>query len=309
MSKFILALDASQLALYQTCPLQWYYRYKENLSLTTAPKKNAADSGTLMHLLLDYYYTLRAQDPIGNKLQQADVVVQRFTTEATVLTLFPDTQETHELETFLCKRFFLYVQRYMLDDFNVEIKNNIFPVELGFSKLLYEDIYVKFIVEGRIDLISPIHTQGLYCWIDHKTQSKNYTLYNYIPQFKTYAWATGYNYGMINYIGMQEDKDSSLLKKGFLFKRNLIHFPTEMIQAWEKTMLNIFYTICRKLTITDAPEEVFNVARNDSACAGAFNYNPCQYTYICEEFNPEMKQRIKEFKYTVREPWTPWRPE
>ena len=307
MPKFILALDASQLYTFQVCPLQWYYRYKENLNLTTAHKKDAADAGTLIHDLLANYYLLRAQDPISNKLQQADVVVQKFTTEAKVLSLFPDTQETKELEAFLCKRFFLYVQRYMLDDFNVELKNNIAPIELGFSKLLYEDTYVKFIVEGRIDLLS--NMQSLPCWVDHKTQSKNYTLYKYTPQFKTYAWATGYSYGMINYVGMQEDKDSSLLKRGMLFKRDLIYFTKEMIKEWECKMISIFFEIYKKLTFPAMTEEIFKLVRNDSSCAGAFNYNPCQYTYLCEEFDSEIKQKIKEFKYSVQEHWTPWKSE
>lgn len=295
MSKFILTLDASQISTFQWCPLSWWYSYKENL-IKKGIKTTALDTGTLVHSLLDIYYNLRAAEPNVDKLIQASAAIESFK-------LAKLTQDL-ELENFLCQRFLLYVQRYLSDDFNVIVNNGVSGVELGFSKVLYEDSNVLFIVEGRIDLINYI--QGdIPAFTDHKSQSRFNELYGYTPQFKTYAWATGYEYGIVNYFGLQDDKDNKLLKAGKLFRRTLIHFEPWMIQEWELKMLNIFWDIKNLIDGPMIELAIYNV-RNDNSCAGSFNSNPCQFTDICEIGNFEMKQKIKEFKYNKKESWTPW---
>ena len=165
MSKFTLTLDASQIQLYQTCPLAWYYSYKENLDLAGISQKVAADKGTLVHDLLDIYYNLRARDPLGNKLSQAQDAIGLFISKDITKELFPDGEiekgkvvtTTEELEFFICNRFILYVQRWINDDFNVSINNGIPGVELGFSKLLYENSEVRFILDRKSTRLNSSH--------------------------------------------------------------------------------------------------------------------------------------------------------
>src|SRR5947208_16161364 len=147
--KFTLTLDASQIYEFQMCPLLWYYHYKENLRLIGLAV-DALDKGTLVHNLLDLYYGLRWEEPKVSELIHAQEAINSFKQSKITESYFPN--EFKELEEFLCLRFLLYVQRYQYQDFNLKIGSK--PVELGFSKLLYEDDEVRFIVEGRIDLIN-----------------------------------------------------------------------------------------------------------------------------------------------------------
>src|SRR5438552_2942127 len=83
MSKFTLTLDASQLKTYLICPLLWHYQYRENLRLTDTftglPLRGiAADKGTLMHKLLEIFYTLRAQDSNQNRKTLGNKTIEKF---------------------------------------------------------------------------------------------------------------------------------------------------------------------------------------------------------------------------------------
>lgn len=296
MSKFNLTLDASQIYAFKTCPLSWYYRYVKNLRLD-GTQMVAADKGTLVHNILDLYYNIRTLDNSGNKLSQASAAIELFYKSAITKTLFPSDDGT--LDKFICDRFLLYVQRWINDDFNVPVGG----VETGFSFLLHETDEVRFILEGRIDLLNSI--QGLNCFTDHKTQERTVNLYHFTPQFKTYALVTGYQYGMVNYFGMQQDKNNELLKNNKLFRRDLINFPARMIFDWRVTCIETFWKI-KSLLDSNDPEAVIWAERNEASCAGAFQSNPCQFTHICEETNWDMKERVKEFKYKVVERWSPW---
>jgi len=299
VSKFILTLDASQIQAFMTCPLQWYYKYKQNLILNTEHKP-APDKGHLVHSLLAFYYSLCAITPNENKLTQAQNAINLFKESKETLKLFPN-DINFELEDFICQRFLLYVQKYLNDDFASFAGG----VEVGFSYLLYEDTKVKFILEGRIDLITKLQN-NILCFVDHKTQSRDSSLYHYTPQFKTYALVTGYEYGIINYFGMQEDKTNNLLKANKLFRRDLIHFNKNLIEEWRIKLIQVFYQVRNVIGDNKTSEASILYLRNDSACAGAFNSNPCSFIDLCEEPNFEIKQRIKEFKFTKGEKWTPW---
>jgi len=305
--KFILTLDASQIQAFMTCPLQWYYKYKQNLILNTEHKP-APDKGHLVHSLLAFYYGLCAIMPNENRLIHANAAIIKFKESKETLKLFP-TDTNFELEDFICQRFLLYVQRYLNDDFNPLAINNAESVEVGFSYLLHEDAKVKFILEGRIDLITKLQ-DNILCFIDHKTQSRDSSLYHYTPQFKTYALVTGYEYGIINYFGMQEDKTNNLLKTNKLFRRDLIHFNKNLIEEWRIKLIQTFYNVRNILANSNNNSNTNELSliyiRNDSACAGAFNSNPCSFVDLCEEPNFELKQKVKEFKFTKGEKWTPW---
>ena len=306
--KLNITLDSQQLYTFGICPLQWYYSYKESIRLATTDQKVAADKGTLVHYLMDLYYTERATKPSESRLLHASNICQRFLSEKKTLELFPTsdliTDDNFGLDTFLCDRFMLYVHRYLNDDFKPLIVNGKPGIEVGFSKLLYEDDSVRFILEGRIDLLVDLAGGA---WVDHKSEGKYNPLYFYKVQFRTYALATGYMFGLINYFGMQEDKDRKLLKANKLFRRDLIAFKPEMIQEWKQKVLRIFWNVFYGLALPENEQEkYFYELKNESSCSGAFDSHPCQFTHLCEEYNWKFKQEIKEFKYKKVEPWVPW---
>ena len=305
MSKLNIALDASQLHEYMMCPLKWFYRYYCNLELPqVTSKREAPDMGTLMHAILDSYYNLRLFDPSGNKMVQANACVEFFKASKITAKLFPN--EVDDMEDFIARRFGLYVQNYIFNDLDV-IPGG---VELGFSKLLYEDAKVRFIVEGRIDLMNRLWMGNIFkrCFTDHKTSGLITDLYPYKIQFKTYAWATGAEYGMINYIGMQEDKTNKLLKEKKLFRRTLINFKKEMIEEWEQTMMEKFEQIYHILRKEMTIEKGFYLLRNEAECSGAYDSHPCQFCAICEEYNWDNKAMVKASSYKKVAPWSPWNP-
>lgn len=299
--KFILALDASQISEYLTCPLKWYYDYYLRLSLPEIEsKRTAPDKGTLVHLLLDWYYTAK-QDGADNN-DAAIVASKKFILQEETSRLFKKgvinkdgklEMTAKELETFLVERFFAYALRWP-NDFNVPKGG----IELGFSKLLYENDQVKFIVEGRIDLMDKMNN-GLMAVVDHKTQERAVNLYGHKIQFKTYAWAANVNYAWVNYFRLQKKYE-----EGNTFRRELIYFTPAELQDWAIRMEAVFWEIYNMLQ--DAPR-LFEMNRNDAACGGAYDSNPCQFTPLCEEYNWEMKERKKTSRYITKEAWTPWK--
>ena len=163
-----------------------------------------------------------------------------------------------------------------------------------------------FIVEGKIDGITEINqTQA---WVDHKTQSRTYDLYPYLPQFLTYTWATGLSWGILNYIALHETYDP---KK--TFRRKITMYPKHMIEAWEKRMLDIFTQINIRLQWGDhqwpdnGVDDLFYKIRNQESCAGKY-FTPCQFTQLCEiDFAAKpLLETIKASNYIKVEKWTPW---
>jgi hypothetical protein len=257
--------------------------------------------GTVMHSLLDFYY----------KKRSAVEGLQEYGTESNYMTHVKESVEEYvksevwkellseeDLE-FVIKRFTFYAINYTGSGTDFKVKKNESGeagVELGFAKELARiktssKSELVFIVEGRIDLL--IQTQSFEgdAFVDHKTQDREGTLYKYTPQFRTYAWATGMKYGIVNYIGFQKTGTPALW-----FKREIIPFSPYLIREWEGAMKSVFFDIVgggsRK--------------QNLGSCSGAFNKFPCQFTKICETESQELRESIIQVNYIQGEKWRPW---
>lgn len=296
--KKIIALDSSQLNQYMKCPLSWAYAYRENLMLTGAAR-DALDRGSIMHLYLDAFYKIKDyhQSDMNNRLSAANSIC--FKVRETALREFPDMAEGLP---FIEKRFIEYVTYYTNRDLTPLVNAGVTACELGFSKPLYEDDEYLFLVEGKIDLLHIDQNSKEMIVVDHKTQSRVNNLYDYRPQVLTYCWAAKCNYFMYNYVGLQEDKNGALLKNDNLFRRSVISVPDWMLTRWENHMLEIFWEITSVETMKDT-----NIHKNLGSCAGAFDSSPCQFHYLCETKDDNMRQHLKAFKYEVRPTWEPWK--
>lgn len=289
MPRFTLALDASQINEYLTCPRMWHYRYNRNL-VRAGRKTKALDKGTIIHQLADLYYNLRSMDPSKPHLTHCSSVIELLKAQKIKLSL---TKE--ELE-FLAMRFFQYAVRYSNGDIKPKTKHGVPAVEMGFSKILRDTPDYLYVVEGRIDLIGSY--AGVEMFMDHKTQAQAKDLYQFCPQFLTYAWATELNRGMINYIGLQAEMTEKT------FRRQLINFPKWKVHEWERTMINVFDEIRIDLE-TEKWLETSPYAMNQHACGGAFNSSPCMFTQLCETANENLKESIIKQNYEIRI-WKPW---
>lgn len=309
--KYTLTMDASALKMFQTCELMWAYAYREHIKLSStqvATKASALDKGTLVHLVLEAFYKAKLKYPAEDGYQHGQRALDAFFKHK----LVTETYFTNEEIQFIKNRFVNYVAFWRDRDLVPVKKGDAVGVELGFSKVLYEDDNVLFVTEGKIDIINSLgHDVIGFC--DHKSQERVNHLYYFRPQMLTYAWATGLNHAMINYFGLQKDF------KDHTFRRESFEIPNWMIKRWEQKMLRIYwYIYSRDMSlfklkdpsmetieyIPEANEIKFN--RNESSCSGAFDSSPCQYRYLCETGSDEMRNNIKQFKYEKVEVWQPW---
>lgn len=297
MSKYTLTLDASQLNQFGKCNLSWAYQYRECLSLSEIKTEpNALDKGTLVHLLLELFYKEIAS---GKDRVSAATQAQYLFRQNPMLEVF-----SNEYIQFIIARFNEYYIYWQGRDLIPAVKNGIPAVELGFTKVLYEDEYCLYAVEGKIDLIYMASEESLAI-CDHKSQDRENHLYFYRPQMLTYAWATGLNYAIINYFGLQKKATEKT------FRRDAIAIPDWMIKRWEDQMMYIFNHIHQMdiLAAGGDPKEWPNelkFQRNFSECSGSFDSNPCMYHHLCETESDEMRENIKKFQYHKIPKWEPW---
>jgi hypothetical protein len=307
MNKYTLALDASQLNQFGKCNLSWAYAYRENLQLS-GTSTAAMDMGTLMHSLLDKFYK---KAPLWNALGRSKcsklAIIEFHDTDAEMIKKF-SAQEIGFIE----KRFIEYVMNYEDRDLNPMIRFNdtgaaIAASELGFSKVLYEDENVLFLVEGKIDVIHIDDSSRAKVIVDHKTRGRVNQLYGYRPQVLTYTWATDCDYFMYNYVGTQDDKSGAIMKAGHIFEREVVSVPKWMRDRWQIKMLKIFWNIAvQDDNFPNFPNE-YKFEANNSNCAGSFDSSPCMFHHLCETQGDEMREHLKRFKYEKKEPWEPWK--
>ena len=304
MSKYILALDASQIKTYKDCNLLWAYLYRENLRLTSADT-SAMDKGTIMHFLLEHYYKAKAKSPNDSHIKWIQESINIFDEE---IKKYPEKAFgfDRDLLNFLKQRFTQYSFNWAGRDFTPISKNGEAAAELGFSKVLYEDDNILFLLEGRIDLM--IEYEGdRVCIVDHKTQDRETHLFDYRIQPLTYALAAGVNYTMINYVGLQKELTKTSLR------RTVTNIPNWMIERHREWILeNVFTPIYRKdfednVSDTSKYPNEFKFDRDFSNCAGAFDSHSCIFSKLCFVENQELRENLKRFHYEKVESWSPWK--
>lgn len=277
----------------------WFHSYHESLRLvTTRDDSKLLNYGSLMHSFFEVYYTLRCLNPSENYATHAKAVLELTTKfESKIRERYSFTDDDF---LFLKNRFLQYALTYGTDDFRPLLLKQRPSVELGFSKILYEDAQHLFIVEGRIDLLAQMSSETFF--VDHKLQGTARDYHPYDSQFLTYAWAT-IPRGIINYIGAQKEFSKNTLR------RNLIHFPPHIIDEWrDQTIEEVFFPLAREVARNGAggPSQA-SFRKNRFACSGAFRTNPCAFTSLCDTRSAEMVESLKNFKYIKVEPWTPWK--
>jgi hypothetical protein len=313
--KYVLALDASQIKTYDgECNLMWAYLYRENLRLSGI-KTDAMDKGTIVHYLLEQFYKILAHDPKISRVDAMNISIENFDR---LIKEHPESSYGFDKEIldFLRRRFIQYVYFWAGRDLFPAInkENNEAGIELGFSKVLYEDENVLFLLEGRIDMIhvySP-GTDPKLCVVDHKTQDREMNHFEYRVQMMTYALAADVDYSMINYIGLQKEVTPKS------FRRQTANIPKWMRERWRDYILDkVYWPIfsidkhypqphhIEHLLNEESIEQKFK--RNLSNCAGAFDTHPCMFTTLCYTENDELRALLKHQKYEVVEPWQPWK--
>lgn len=261
----ILTLDSHSLDNYQRCPKLYSYTTLQNIEPISlyAP----FEKGTVISRCLEDYY----------KKPEITGSIMKEICERNIYNNNPLNEETR---LHIQMRFLKYTQHYKNEQWKVV------AVEKGFSSLLYEDENVKFIYEGRPDLIVSLQDNRMGI-VDHKSQSRADNLYFNNNQALGYCWATGIRIFTYNYFGLQETggpKD--------WFRRSSIIFEDKQIKDWEKSTIHWYFRLMH--------DENF---QKSYQCTG--KYGVCGYHDLCEETNNLIRiDKIKrEFKQREHKAW------
>ena len=311
MSRQTLVLDSSQISTLLECEERWRLEQQEQLihinkscpAETNRPNDPIA-AGSLGHKYLEIYY--RTLGMTSDQTESAKVALA-FDPDAA------DGNDSHsfpldlELRAKVKKRFCDYLLVYAARDYAVKTARRsaigldengdlsdtfeyIPLVEQGFSYKLFESPEYLFVLEGKIDLIAEAGGQDLY--VDHKFQFRERELYKKSIQFRNYALATGLDLGIINYIRMTKDIGPKT------FVRQPISFSALERRLWKQQLIGIYIELAKKIQRGE-------LIQNFGACGGKFGYE-CEFTPICEEWNPDTKRAVKARDFTKRKEWKPW---
>lgn len=284
-----IALDSSQLSIKLKCDEKWNLAGRQHLVLSGG-KTGPLDNGTVFHKLLELYYIERFKLPVFDAAQEAKV---KFLPSKEATLINDDTK------LFLLERFTQYVMHYFQSDFEPLRIAGIPSIELGFSNTFYEDEHRKFIIEGKIDLLTRYLND--LSFVDHKTQARAMTMYPYTPQFLTYAMVTKSKKAVINVIRLHKEVSKDT------FLRIPITFAPHQIVNWQSLVMKQFLEIYSVLIKAEAEGKSPVFEKNYGECGGSFNSYPCQFTSLCELESNEsaIYQNLKKFKYHEKI-WTPW---
>jgi hypothetical protein len=271
MPKITILADSHQLSEYQRCPRLFQYSTLERKG--TRRLKDALNKGTGMHNLLYLYYksrikNLSVEKSVKNALRY--MRYQRSMTKDHTRVIYPKVLQ--------------YFAHYANETWKP------LQAEIGFSKPIYEDDEHLFVYQGKIDLLMEV--QRVNAFVDHKTQSMQKQLPQDSNQFLGYAWATGWNMGIINYINLSESKAPK-----DAFRREICNYTPQLVQEWKDTAIETFLRMA-----ADMRREKFNKQRQ--GCLGV--YGLCDFIDVCKQTSPVVIKGILERDFITKEHWSPW---
>lgn len=302
--KQIVTLDSHKIRIYLICPEMYNIAHEQNLrKVNTFPvdeKHRYMDKGTLVHKLMDTYYNLRALNPRMNAMEHGTAALKFFQSTK----LFAQSGFSAEWETLVSQRFIQYIIKYSTFEYNPLIRNGVPSVEVGFAKKIYEDDNYIFIIDGRIDLLA--HADFGNFFIDHKTQERKSELYEQKIQFCTYSLATGFNYGGVNYFGLQkkyEEKET--------LRRDFFYIPQWKIEQFKGYIIEKVFKPIAERRAEDARRRLSGVRKDQwemslNSCSGPDEKRRCELADICETEHVETRDLIKRQFFQVVPAWSPW---
>ncbi len=314
-NRLYLALDSHGLSYAQQCKKKYWLSSVEHLHglrtklvwnaetkrFTPDNKFNAFSLGTFIHDILERMNRLRLRGATGRRVPHGFPVTDDALLKIGMKRIARCKQFTQDERLF-------HTVKWM--ECFAELKKQerfLKPVgaEIGFSKVIYEDSDVCFIYEGRIDYIGRNDPSQILSWVDYKTQSKDYVLYENPNQFIGYSWVLGTNLGYVQYYGLQAgSKDATKAEiekaRGKNFRLEPIYHPPGLVNQWRSETIQTFRELASTIPLG---ERAFR--RSRAACTTA--WGTCHFTPICDNaWAPQVLEGIKRLHYR-KEQWHPWR--
>ena len=240
MEKPSIIIDASELSSYEICPFLWYSKYE--LKLRPKIAKVYMQQGSLLHVLLEYYY--KSKRDTMKPLQQ---IVEEAAEHGRIEALKFEMLEPNEISEIVFQ--FREYCRYYENENWIPVH-----VEEPFIKLLHEDDDITIYASGRPDLIFKYAGTGSYAITDHKKVQRDTPVSQLRNQFMLYSCVLGIDTFVINKIGFQKTK-----KVQERFLRQPFTYHPDLIQEWKQdTILKIKELVMAK--------ELSYFPRNRTAC-------------------------------------------
>ena len=133
LKKTIISLDSWQIKAFLTCPESFKLAFIENLRkiIYISPDKRYTDKGSLVHSILDAFYTLRALDPSGDRLKHGNAIINLIKKNKLIIEAGFD----QKFEDLIIQRFTQYLFKYSQGglDFLPLVRGTTVGVEIPFS--------------------------------------------------------------------------------------------------------------------------------------------------------------------------------
>lgn len=277
MNKITLRLDSHMLSDFQRCAQLGKFAHIEGYRPNQ--QSGGLDRGTHWHKLME----LRNQGIMNNTPWMATL---GFANTYLIENLTDKTEAP-----FYLRKLMEYDTKWSPTEKNLKILGT----EVGFSKVLWSNDQIRFIYEGKIDLLCEI--DGMKIVVDHKTQhpgfsSERYNLFPHSNQFLGYCWASKFKHVMIDYTTWS-DKETDRT-----YRRNLHPISSEITNRWKEDTIKWYWKILSYIRFND-------FSLNRAVCDG--KYGICQFADICAYAdNPALQQLKLNSGFTKEPRWEPW---
>ena len=275
MPKINIALDATMLDTFLSCPCKFDYRF--NKVKVTPNKAKPLDTGGVIHVGLETYYKeLKARAPFANALDAALVAARiELSTNSDL-----STEEGSHCLNVIEEN--LHFWKIADQSFTIE------QVEKSFAYVLYEDDKFRIVMIGKIDLLVS-DNRYINLPMDHKTYSREFPVHRKTNQFCNYSFALKSNYLLVNRVGLQTS-----LKPIQKYKRVPLSYDTAFHEQWRQNVIKWCMRYYDCVESNDWP-------LNDTSCD---KYNRlCEYYEVCDTSGTDNKEYKLDVNFKTDTPW------
>lgn len=272
--KVNIILDATMLDTFQSCPMKFRYRFKENK--VTLVKAKPLDRGTLVHSGLEGYFKFLKNDsnwPAAMDALKTSVLAASHESDLAV----EEINRAYEVLVESCQ-----INK------NRDMRFEILDVESSFSYLLHEDENIRIIMMGKIDLLVNFDSYRNLP-IDHKTYERDFPLRRRTNQFCNYANAVNSNYLFVNRIGFQTS-----IKPEVKHKFVPLSYDPTFLAQWKNNVISWCYDYLECESTGIFP-------MNDTSCDKYMRM--CEYNEVCDTSGEEGKVWKLNTNFNSADPW------
>lgn len=277
MSKEIIVVDSQRLNMIQNCAYKYDLTFNKNL--IPLRKSEPLEEGSLIHSMLETYYSMRKYSSRWPKdftkakmLKICERVGEHF---ASLMSLpVEDVDDTFRV-------FREYVEYYWGEP------QQTLAVEQVGSKIMYEDEELIIVYETKIDWIWSLPQIKLMP-TDHKHSRRRGPTHELSNQFMGYCWMLDVRNIMINKIGFQTS-----LTPAEKFQRPVISYSLPVLESWVRN--SVWW-----IKFLNDCEKTQSWPQNFTSCD---KYSGCIFSPVCLSPDESKAFKMKQLFNIAEEEW------